>query len=91
MKILTLHVLVLMVPPKSLETHIELPDDMGHKQSRAGPCLYYLWNAKYELEIWASWIDNNLCIGSDDIMANKINKLAEQYDVDDIRELEEYV
>ena len=50
-----------------------------------------LWNENDELTIWASWISNNLCIGNDVIMANKTKKLAQLFDVDDIREFEEYV
>ena len=65
--------------------------DLGHKWSRADPCLYYSWNEKNELAICASWIDDNLCTGNDDIIANETKKLAEQFDVDDVKELEEYV
>ena len=42
---------------------VRVMTEMGHKRSKADPCMYYSWNENEKLAIWLSWIDDNLCVG----------------------------
>ena len=61
-------------------------DDMGFKQSKAVPCLYYKWTL-FGLVIWLSWIDDCLCVGSKQGVMKAKQQMKDRFDCDDVGEL----
>ena len=63
---------------------------MKMKRSMADPCLYHRWT--YDgLVLMASWIDDNLLVGSDEAVAKTKYKVMGLFDCEDCSKLEEYV
>ena len=65
-------------------------DDMGFKRSKADPCLYFKWTL-FGLVIWLSWIDDCLCVGSKQGVMKAKQQMKDQFDCDDVGDLNEYI
>ena len=63
---------------------------MGMTRSTADPCLYFKWTDD-GLVIIASWIDDNLIIGSEKGVAKVKAELMRRFECDDCGEMQEYV
>ena len=64
---------------------------LGFEKSGADPCLYFKWNDHERLNIWISWVDDLLAIGTRDDVELMAEGVKSQFDVDDLGTLEEYV
>ncbi len=60
------------------------------ERSTADSCLYHRWSDN-GLVLIASWIDDNILVGSDEAVAKTKNKLMGLFYCKDCGELEEYV
>ena len=63
---------------------------MGMTRSTADPCLYFKWS-DHGLVLIASWIDDNLIIGSEKGVAEVKADLMSRFECDDCGEMKEYV
>ncbi len=63
---------------------------MKMKRSTADPCLYHRWTDN-GLVLMASWIDDNLIVGSDEAVAKTTNKLMGLFECKDCGKLKDYV
>jgi Reverse transcriptase (RNA-dependent DNA polymerase) len=65
---------------------------MGYEQSKADPCLYYKWSAKFGLQIWMSWIDNCCGVLSKEGVAEAKQALSDYFkgECNDSGKLNEY-
>ena len=59
------------------------------KRSTADPCLYYSWT-DISLVIIISWIDDNLIIGSLEVVARAKKELMTYFEYEDCGETKEY-
>ena len=64
--------------------------DMGLTRSTADPCMYYDWSQR-GLVVIASWIDDNLIVGSKEAVAHTKKELMSRFECEDCGELDEYV
>lgn len=64
--------------------------DINYERSRADPCLYYKWD-EGRLNIWLSWIDDCLNLGSDDDVNQSMAEMKSRFDCDEVNDLSEYV
>ena len=55
---------------------------MGLKRSTADPCLYYSWT-DIGLVIIVSWIDENLIIGTPEVVTRTKKKLMTYFECED--------
>jgi hypothetical protein len=63
---------------------------MGFEQSKADPCLYYVWT-KNGLVLWLSWVDNCLVVGTKAAVAIAKKQLTAKFDCDKIGNMDKYV
>ena len=66
-------------------------NELGYKQNRADPCLYYKWDKTFGLIVWLSFIDDMLIVCAEDTMDSIKKKFTETVDCDDIGEMNEYI
>ncbi len=64
--------------------------NMKMKRSMADPCLYHRWTDN-GLVLMASWIDDNLIVGSNEVVVKTKNKLMGLFNCKDCIKLEKYV
>jgi hypothetical protein len=64
--------------------------DMGYERSKADPCLYFKWN-QGRLNLWLSWIDDCLNLGTEDDVSRAIAEMKARFDCDEVSDLSEYV
>ena len=64
---------------------------LGNERSKADPCLYFKWHAKYGLILWVSWIDDNLVMGTKEAVEEAKQQLMKEFECSDEGELKEYV
>jgi hypothetical protein len=63
---------------------------IGLKRSSADPSLYYKWEGG-RLVFMISWIDDNMIVGSPDLVVKLKSNLMKQLDYDDCGVLMEYI
>ena len=63
---------------------------MNFMRSKADPCLYYAWT-KHGLVTWISWVDDCLVCGSKEGVKIAKAQLMEQFDCDEVGNMDEYV
>ena len=63
---------------------------MKFERSKADPCLYYSWT-EHGLVTWISWVDDCLVCGSPEGVKIARAQMMEQFDCDDIGNMDEYV
>ena len=63
---------------------------MNFERSKADPCLYYAWT-KYGLVTWISWVDDCLVCGSPEGVKIAKAQMMNQFDCDEIGNMDEYV
>ena len=63
---------------------------MGFKRSKADPCLYFKWTL-FGLVICLSWIDDCLCVGPKQGVIKAKQQMKDQFDCDDVGDLNEYI
>ena len=63
---------------------------MKFQRSKADPCLQYKWTDK-GLVLWVTWVDDCLCVGPDEAVAESKKQLESRFDVDDLGPVQEYV
>jgi hypothetical protein len=63
---------------------------MGLKRSTADPCLYYNWT-ELGLVIIISWIDDNMIVGSQEVVDKTKKELMTYFECEDCGTMEEYV
>ena len=56
---------------------------MNYCQSKADPCLYFIWT-KYELVIWISWVDDCLVAGMKTGVFIAKNQMMDRFNCDEI-------
>ena len=59
-------------------------------RSKADPCLYFAWTVM-GLVIIVSWIDDNLVVGSDEVVMHTKQELMSRFECKDCGPLSEYV
>ena len=64
--------------------------EMDYNRSRTDPCLYFSWTM-CGLVIWISWIDDCLCVGEEKAVKMAKEQLKQQFECDDIGEMNEYI
>jgi hypothetical protein len=64
---------------------------MGLKRSKADPCLYFRWGGGGTLNIWISWVDDLLSVGTKNDVWDGKQKLKTHFEIDEVGELKEYV
>ena len=64
--------------------------DMGMLRSTADPCIYFDWSQR-GLVVIASWIDDNLIVGSKEAVSHTKEALMSRFECEDCGELDEYV
>ena len=64
---------------------------MGLKRSKADPCLYFRWGGGGTLNIWISWVDDLLSVGTKNDVWEGKQKLKTHFEIDEVGELKEYV
>ena len=73
------------------ESLLEAMKKMGYEKSAADPCMYFKWCKINGLMIWASWVDDNVCIANKFAIHEEKEKLKEHFNCEDIGEVKEYV
>ena len=64
---------------------------MKCERSKADPCLFFKWDNLYGLVMWLTWIDDKLCIASQDIIEREKEELKTHYKCDDVGPVEDYI
>ena len=64
--------------------------DMDMKRSTADPCLYFKWKPD-GLVMLVSWIDDNLIVGNETVVAETKKDLMDRFKCEDCGKLNEYV
>ena len=66
-------------------------NELGSRQTRADPCLYYEWDKKFGLIVQLSFINDMLIVCSEDTMVSIKKKFTETMDCDDSGEMKKYI
>jgi len=65
--------------------------DIKFKRSKADPCLYFKWSAKYGLILIISWVDDLLICGRKQACMEVKEAIMQHFEIDDVGEMKEYV
>ena len=64
---------------------------LSHKRSNKDPCMFHKWSEKDSLVVWLSWVDDCLCTAKKESVEEVKEESKKEFEVDDIRPLEESV
>jgi len=69
---------------------IGLMKSIGCQRSNVDNCVYYKWNES-GLSLVASWLDDLIVTGEEDIVSHQKSKLKEMVSIDDCGNIDEYI
>jgi len=70
---------------------LKVMKDIKFKRSKADPCLYFKWSAKYGLILIILWVDDLLICGCKQACMEVKEAIMQHFKIDDVGEMKEYV